>query len=130
MAQRPTASIGTLGLSRRNGHGILHDSNVQRCVPLNLEGLYSDIRDLKSRVLCDLKRIKLRGIESLCYSLERKGQGAADRRFFRKPDASSGTGILQPHEMPASPADHGVENERRDLFNNGPGFVDGLQAEV
>ncbi len=59
------------------------DSDAQRGVLLNLEGLYSDIRDLKSRVLRDLKRIKLRGVESLRYSFERTGQGSADRRIFR-----------------------------------------------
>jgi len=99
-------------------------------VPLNLERLYSDIRDLKSRVLCDLKKIKLCGIELLRYSFERARQGSADRSFFRQPNAPSGTGILQPHEMPASLADHGVENERRNLFNNGPICADGLQARV
>ena len=62
---------------------MLLGSNVQRGLGLNLEGLYCDMRDLKSRVLCDLKRIELRGVESLRYSLERTGQGAADRRFFR-----------------------------------------------
>ena len=72
-----------IGLSCRNGLGMLPGSNVQRGLPLNLESLYCDIRDLKSRVLCDPKRIKLRGIESLRYSFERPGQGSADRRFFR-----------------------------------------------
>ena len=62
---------------------MLLGSNVQRGVPLNLEGLYRDIRDLKSRILCDLNRIKLRGVESLRYSFERTGQGSADRHFFR-----------------------------------------------
>ena len=62
---------------------MLPDSNFQRGVSLNLEGLYRDIRDLKSRILCDLNRIKLRGVESLRYSFERTGQGSADRRFFR-----------------------------------------------
>ena len=57
--------------------------NFQRGVSLNLDGLYRDIRDLKSRVLCDLNRIKLRCVESLRYSFERTGQGSADRRFFR-----------------------------------------------
>ena len=62
---------------------MLSGGNVQRGVSLNLEGLYRDIRDLKSRVLCDPNRIKLRGVESLRYSFERTGQGSADRRFFR-----------------------------------------------
>ena len=109
---------------------MLPGGNVQRGVSLNLEGLYGDIRDVESRVLCDLNRIKLRGVESLRYSFERMGQGSAGRRFFRQPKASSGTGLLQPHEMPASLADHGVENERRDLFNNRPIFADGLPARV
>ena len=59
-----------------------HVSNVQRGVPLNLEGLYSDIRDLKSGVRRDLKRIELRRVESLRYSLERTAQGSADCHFF------------------------------------------------
>lgn len=62
---------------------MLPGNNIQRGVPLNQERLYSDIRDLKSRVLRDLKRIKLRCVESLGYSLERTQQGLADRRFFR-----------------------------------------------
>ncbi len=52
---------------------MLSRSNVQRGVPLNLEGLYSYIRDLKSRILFDLNRVKLRGVESLRYSFERTG---------------------------------------------------------
>ena len=60
-----------------------YGNNVQRRVSLNLEGLYSHIRNLKSRVLCDLNRIKLRGVESLRYSFERTRQGSAGRRFFR-----------------------------------------------
>ena len=37
---------------------------------------------------------------------------------------------MQPHEMPAGLANHGVENERRDLFNKGPFFADGLPAGI
>jgi hypothetical protein len=62
---------------------VLPDCDFQRGVPLNLKGLQCDIHDVKSRVLRDLKRIKLRGVESLRYSFERTGNGATDRRFFR-----------------------------------------------
>ena len=62
---------------------MLPGSDVQRGLLLNLEGLYCDMRDLKSQVLRDLKRIELRGVELLRYSFERTGQGSADRRFFR-----------------------------------------------
>lgn len=65
---------------------MLPGSNVQRGVLLNLDGLYSDVRDLKSRVLCDLNRVELRGVESLRYSFESADQGSADRRFLRQPE--------------------------------------------
>jgi hypothetical protein len=103
---------------------------AQRGVLLNLDCLYSDSRDLKSRVLCDLNRVEFRGVESLRNSFEGANQGSADRHFLRQPEAQSGTGPLEPHEMPASLANHSVKNARRDLFNNGPLIADGLSTGV
>lgn len=103
---------------------------VQRGVLLNLDGLYSDVRDLKSRVLCDLDKVEYRSVESLRYSFESAEQGSANRRFLRQPEAQSGTGPPEPHEMPASLADHSVKNERRDLFNNEPLIANGLPTGV
>src|SRR6185437_7879936 len=102
----------------------------QRGVLLNLDGLYRDPCDLKSRVLCDLDRVKLRCVESLRYSFERLGQGSADGRFLCQAEAQSGAGSPEPHEMPAGLADHCVKNEGGDLFNNGPIIADGLSARV
>lgn len=62
---------------------MLPGSNVQGGAALNLERLYCDNRDLKTRILFDLYKIKLRGVETLRYSFERTGQGSADCRFFR-----------------------------------------------
>ncbi len=62
---------------------MLLGNKIQRGMSLNLEGLDRDMRDLKSRILCDLNRIKLRSVKSLRYSFECAGQGAADRYFFR-----------------------------------------------
>lgn len=118
------------GLLRGNGLGLLYGYSFQRCVKLNLERLYCYIRQLKSRVVRHLYRVKLSSIELLRYSLERAGQGSANRRFFREPDAPSGTGFLQPNEMPSGAADHGVENKRRDLFHNRPPITDRLLARV
>src|SRR6185437_1680703 len=78
-----SSCTGTIGLSHRNRLGMLRGNNVQRGVALNLESLYRDHRDLKSRILCDLNRIKLRSVASPRYSFERTGQCSADRGFFR-----------------------------------------------
>jgi len=125
----PGAAVGLScwGWSRLRG---LLGKSVQRGLLLDLDGLHRDICDLKSRVLCDLKRVKLRGIESLRYSFEGTGQGSAHSRFLRQANAQSGTRSPEPHEMPAGLADHCVKDQRRDLFNDGPIIADGLCAGI
>jgi hypothetical protein len=97
-----------------------HIGNVERSVFLNPARLQCDRCDMEPWVSSDANGIELRGVTSLRDSCKCARQTIPGRRFLGLSKASSRAGTLNPHEVPARMADHGIENRRRNLLYKRP----------
>lgn len=87
---------------------------------LDLARLHGDSRDVEAEPLSYLNRIKLSGIEPPRDSIERIGQCAVSRVLPAHAEASSRAGTLEPHKVPSSLANHGVEDQGGKILDHRP----------
>jgi len=100
--------------------------NVQRGELLDMPGLQSDVRDMESRILCDLNGIKLGGVESPRNSPKRTFQSSMGRVFLGEPKTSSRAGTMHQHDVPSLLVNLLIENRRRHLFLKRPVVAEGF----
>jgi len=97
-----------------------HIGNVERSVFLDPARLQRDSCDMEPQVFSNENGIELRCVTSLRDSRECARQTFPGRRFLGRSKTSSRAGTLNPHEVPARMADHGIENRRRNLLYKRP----------
>lgn len=108
---RSTACGASASAGVRKGEGSLF---------LNLARLHGDSRDVEAEVLSYLNRIELSGIEPPRDSIERMDQCAISRILPVCAEASSLAGTLEPHKVPSSMANHGVEDQGGKILDHRP----------
>jgi hypothetical protein len=99
-------------LSRGNDHPLPIRSNLERSELLDLAGLQCNVRDVKAWKFPSLKGNKLDGIVLPRQMIEGTLQRSLCRICLRDPKAFSGVRAVHRQEVPAHPANHGVENRR------------------
>ena len=109
---------------------MLHGSNVQRSILLNLSRLHCHLCHVEAGILPDAKRIDFRGVESPRDFLERVGRSPVNRGLFACTISCARMGALDPHKMPACFADHQIESRRCNLFNVRPAVAKWLSRRV
>lgn len=114
-----------LRLSCVNRLGMPFESKLQRSVLLDLAWMQGNIHDEKTLIFQDLNGIKLGGVELARDRVQRTRDSAMRRVFRRRPKASSGARTRHPYGVPASVANHRIENRRRDLFYQHPAAAEG-----
>jgi hypothetical protein len=121
VARRTWGSLGpSIGSSRENCLRKTLIGNIQRSISLNPSSLHRYVRDAEAWIIRDPKRIELSSIELRGDSLKCASQGLVSCTLFCRSEASSGTGPLNPNEMPTRAPDHRIESRRFDLFNLSP----------
>lgn len=110
----------SIGLSCENCLRKTLIGDIQRSVSLNPSSLHCYVRDAEAWIIRDPKRIKFSSIKSRGDSLKCASQGLVSCTLFCSSEASSGTGPLNPNEMPTRAPDHRIESGRFDLFNLSP----------
>lgn len=116
-----TACAASASAGVRKGQGSLF---------LDLARLQGHSRDVEAEPLSYLNRIELSGIEPPRDSIECIGQCAVSRILPGYAEASSRTGTLEPHKVPSSLANHGVEDQRGEILDNRPVVSDWLLQRV
>lgn len=105
-------------------------NNVEPRMLLDEAGLDCNHGNVQTQAPVHPDRNKLGGVEFPWHSCQGTRQRSLDRSFLRGPKARSGAGAVDPHEVPAHLANHGVENRRRDLFHQRPVFANRLRERI
>ena len=96
---------------------------------LDMPGMKCDPGNLEARISRYSYRIQLSGIKPALDSCK----GIANRLIGGgcrcSANTAAGTGILQPHEMPAGASDPHIQNGGCDIFNRHPRFAESLLPE-
>ncbi len=130
----PGSSLGpcsvTLGLSGRSRERKLLVGKVQPSVFLDQAGLQCDDCNMQTEAVPGLNGDKLGGVILPCQTLERARQRSPGRTFLCQPKASSVIGAKHAQEVPAHPADHRIENRRRNLLYKLPALSHRLRERI
>ena len=97
---------------------------------LELAGPDVDLRNVEAGILCYSNRIQFGSVESLGNSLERMGQSSGGYALPSFPEASSGTGTMDPNKVPSRLANHRIEDWRSEIFDNRPVSANGLLERI